>query len=89
MMYEQACAQMYRYIMEAEFLFLQKFKLNPFDIMNKITILDLVYYINELEKKIKKERDSIQKKDLEKALIQLRDILIFITMGKDGLRMKL
>ena len=75
--------------MEAEFLFLQKFKLNPFDIMNKITILDLVYYINELEKKIKKERDSIQKKDLEKALIQLRDILIFITMGKDGLRMKL
>ena len=80
---------MYRYIMEAEFLFLQKFKLNPFDIMNKITILDLVYYINELEKKIKKERDSIQKKDLEKALIQLRDILIFITMGKDGLRMKL
>ena len=75
--------------MEAEFLFLQKFKLNPFDIMNKITILDLVYYINELEKKIKKERDSIQKKDLEKALIQLRDILIFITMGKDGLRRKL
>lgn len=89
MMFGEIALLMYKYIIEAEFLFLQKFKLNPFDLMNKITLTDLVSYIGILDKKIKKENDSIQKKDFEKALISLRDILIFMTMGKDGLRMKL
>lgn len=57
--------------------------------MKDITTLDLISYIKLLEEKIKKEEDSIQKKDFEKALIQLRDILIFMTLGKEGLRMKL
>ena len=89
MMFEEVCAIMYKYIMQAEFLFLQKFKLNPFELMKDITTLDLISYIKLLEEKIKKEEDSIQKKDFEKALIQLRDILIFMTLGKEGLRMKL
>lgn len=89
MMFGEVAAMMYKYIIEAEFLFLQKFKLNPFDIMRQISLLDLVTYIKLLEEKIKKEQDSIQKKDFEKALISLRDILIFMTMGKEGLRMKL
>ena len=80
---------MYKYIMEAEFIFLQKFKLNPFSMMRDMTLLDLVTYLKLLDEKIKKEQDSINKKDMEKALVQLRDILIFMTMGKDGLRMKL
>lgn len=80
---------MYRYIIEAEFLFLQKFKMDPFTIMGEITLTDLVSYMGILEKKIKEENDSIQKKDFEKALVSLRDILIFMTMGKDGLRLKL
>lgn len=89
MMLGEVSAIMYRYIIEAEFLFLQKFKLNPFEIMKNITLTDLVSYIHLLEQKIKKEDESIQKKDFEKALISLRDILIFMTMGKEGLRMKL
>lgn len=89
MMLGEISLLMYKYIIEAEFLFLQKFKLNPFDLMNKITVTDLVSYIGILDKKMQKENDSIQKKDFEKALISLRDILIFMTMGKDGLRMKL
>lgn len=80
---------MYKYIIEAEFIFLQKFKLNPFSMMRDMTLLDLVTYLKLLDEKIKKEQDSINKKDMEKALVQLRDILIFMTMGKDGLRMKL
>lgn len=50
---------------------------------------DLVAYLKILEQKIKRENDSIQKKDFEKALISLRDILIYITMGKEGLRTRL
>ena len=80
---------MYTYIIEAEFIFLQKFKLHPFSMMRDMTLLDLVTYLKLLDEKIKKEQDSINKKDMEKALVQLRDILIFMTMGKDGLRMKL
>ena len=57
--------------------------------MRDMTLLDLVTYLKLLDEKIKKEQDSINKKDMEKALVQLRDILIFMTMGKDGLRMKL
>ena len=89
MMFGEVCIMMYKYIIEAEFIFLQKFKLNPFELMKGITVLDLVTYLKLLDEKIKKEQDSIQKKDMEKALVQLRDILIFMTMGKDGLRMKL
>ena len=88
-MFGEVSEMMYRYIIEAEFLFLQKFKLNPFEIMRDITFTDLVAYIGILEAKVKKEQESIQKKDLEKALVSLRDILIFMTMGKEGLRMKL
>ena len=80
---------MYKYIIEAELIFLSKFKLNPFSMMRDMTLLDLVTYLKLLDEKIKKEQDSINKKDMEKALVQLRDILIFMTMGKDGLRMKL
>ena len=59
MMFEEVCAIMYKYIMQAEFLFLQKFKLNPFELMKDITTLDLISYIKLLEEKIKKEEDSI------------------------------
>lgn len=89
MMFGEVCMMMYKYIIEAEFIFLQKFKLNPFSMMRDMTLLDLVTYLKLLDEKIKKEQDSINKKDMEKALVQLRDILIFMTMGKDGLRMKL
>lgn len=69
-------------------LLLMKFKLNPFDIMNKITLTDLFSYMKNLENKLKKEHDSINKDDLTKSLISLRDILMFITLGKDGVRLK-
>lgn len=59
MMFEEVCAIMYKYVMQAEFLFLQKFKLNPFELMKDITMLDLISYIKLLEEKIKKEEDSI------------------------------
>jgi hypothetical protein len=79
---------MYAYIIEAELLFLLKFKINPYELLQKISLLDLFTYIKLLETKIKKEHDSINKNDITKSLVALRDILIFMTMGKDGLRMR-
>lgn len=89
MIFGEVSAAMYRYIVEAEFLFLRHFKMNPFEVMAQITMLDLVSYMQILEKKTKRESESVQKKDFEKALVQLRDLLIFMTMGKEGLRLKL
>ena len=54
-----------------------------------MAILDLFTYMNELERRNKKDKDSINKKDIEKALVQLRDVLLFLTLGKDGTRLKL
>lgn len=87
-MFAQVLESTYAYILEAEMLFLMKYKINPFDIMNKITLLDLFSYIKILENKLKKEHDSINKDDLTKSLVSLRDILMFITLGKDGVRLK-
>ena len=67
---------------------MEKFKINPYELLNKISLLDLFTYIKLLERKISKENDSINKNDLTKSLVALRDILIFMTMGKDGLRMR-
>lgn len=88
MMFSRIMESNYIYILEAEMLLLMKFKLNPFDIMNKITLTDLFSYMKNLENKLKKEHDSINKDDLTKSLISLRDILMFITLGKDGVRLK-
>lgn len=88
MMFAQVVEGIYAYIMEAELLFLTKFKINPYELLNKISLLDLFTYIKLLERKISKENESINKNDLTKSLVALRDILIFMTMGKDGLRMR-
>lgn len=88
MIFSQVVESNYAYIIEAEMLIFMRFKINPFDITNKITLLDLYSYMNILETKIKKEQDSISKKDLTKAFVALRDILIFITMGKEGFRFR-
>lgn len=68
-MFGEVSSAMYRYIVEAEFLFLRYFKMNPFEVMDKITLLDLVSYMQILERKNKREQDSVQKKDFEKALV--------------------
>lgn len=51
MMFSEVSAISYRYIVEAEFLFLRHFKMNPFEVMEQITMLDLVSYMQILERK--------------------------------------
>ena len=60
-------------------LFLMRYKINPFEIMDHISMMDLQNYMNILQYKVSKEQETMKKKDLMKALIQIRDILNFIT----------
>lgn len=56
--------------------------------MERMSLFDLFSYMKILETKFKKEKDSISKNDFMKSLVALRDILNFMTMGKEGIRMK-
>ena len=38
----------YGYIVKAELVFLRMYKVNPFEIMNHISLLDLNTYMNEI-----------------------------------------
>lgn len=54
-----------------------------------MALYDLRIYITQILEMNKKDAESINKKDIEKAMVYLRDVLIFITMGKQGIRLKL
>ena len=62
--------------MEVELVFLMKYKMNPFDLLGNITLLDLESYMGRIEQKIKEEEKQQEKqKGLGKSLAAIRDIL--------------
>lgn len=79
----------YKYIIDCELFILRYFKLDPFNMFKHMALYDLRIYITQILEMNKKDAESINKKDIEKAMVYLRDVLIFITMGKQGIRLKL
>ena len=73
---------LYGYIIQAEMLFLRYYKVNPFEIMKDITLLDLQTYVQQIEKQEKKEQESFKKKDIMTALKKVNEILNFIFYKK-------
>lgn len=65
----------YGFIMKAELLFLRFYKVNPFDIMEQITLVDLNAYVNEIQEAEKKERESIKNSKLVECLRNINDYL--------------
>ena len=58
------------------------YKVDPFQIMKGIPLVDLQVYIKMIEKAEKKERDSFKKKDLMTALKQICEILNYMFYKK-------
>lgn len=48
MMLVETAEMIYGYIIKAEMVFLRLYKVNPFDIMSQITLLDLHMYMNTI-----------------------------------------
>lgn len=72
----------YKYIVEIELALLMEYKFNPFDLTNHITMIDLQFYIQQLEKKIKERDEARQRQpnnNFSKSLIAIRDILNYMT----------
>jgi hypothetical protein len=68
--------------MKAEVLFLRYYKVNPFEIMKDISLLDLQTYIKQIEEEEKKDQKKINKKDLITALKQICELLNYMFYKK-------
>lgn len=67
-MVKQVYAYLYAYILESEMVFLRLYKVNPFEVMKDISVLDLHMYMKKIEELEKKEHESIKKKEVMTAL---------------------
>ena len=81
-MFDQMSQVLYGYIIQAEMLFLRYYKIDPFQIMRGIPLVDLQVYVKQIEKMEKKERESFKKKDLMTALKQICEILNYMFYKK-------
>lgn len=75
MMFQEMCEMVYYYIINAEMVFLRLYKVNPFDVMNKITMIDLNAYMTKIEHEEKKEHDSMKKSKIMECLKGVSDYL--------------
>lgn len=77
-MFHDISQMLYGYIMQTEMVFLRLYKVNPFEIMKDITLLDLQHYMKMIEDQEKKEQESIKKKDIMGCLKYVNDALNMI-----------
>ncbi len=81
-MFKEISFSLYGVILNAEVLFLRYYKVNPFEIMKDISLLDLQTYIKKIEDEEKKESKKINKKDFITALKQISELLNYMFYKK-------
>lgn len=74
-MYKELSQMLYGYIIECEMFLLRTYKVNPFEIMKNMSLIDLDVYMKNIEEKEKKEQESIKKHDIMKSLFAINQIL--------------
>ena len=65
----------YGYIIKSELVLLRLYKINPFEVMDHISLLDLNMYMNEIQKEEKKQHESLQKAKIMECLKGVSDYL--------------
>lgn len=75
MMMQDMAEMIYPYIIKAELLFLRLYKVNPYEIMKNISLLDLNTYLTSIEREEKKEHDSMGKTKIMDCLKGISDYL--------------
>lgn len=66
---------LYGYILDAEMVFLEFYKLNPFEIMRNIPLMDLPAYIKRIQKNKEKEKNKLKNSNITAALKAVCDYL--------------
>lgn len=77
-MFNEISQMLYAYIVQAEMIFLDVYKINPWEVMDNLAVIDLQFYIKRLEKEWTKKNEKFKKKDVLEALRQINDILNFV-----------
>ncbi len=61
-------------------MFLRIYKIDPFTLLEKMSMIDLQAFIQGIETQTKKDRENKQGDNLMKSLIAIRDILNYMTL---------
>ena len=84
MILQELALYVYKYLIEIEMMFLTRYKNSPFEIERHMTMLDMQFFMQTLEKKVEEENEARKKagsgQNLWKSLTAIRDILNFMTM---------
>lgn len=84
MILQELALYVYKYLIEIEMMFLTRYKISPFEIERHMTMLDIQFFMQTLEKKVEEENEARKKagsgQNLWKSLTAIRDILNFMTM---------
>ena len=75
MMLQELAEHLYLYIISAEMVFLRFFKVNPFQMMNNMSMLDLDMYLKRIQYEEEQERNRTKKKDIMQCLKHVCDYL--------------
>ena len=65
----------YVYIIKTELVFLRIYKVNPFEIMDNLSVLDLNTYMIAINEEEKKEHDDMKKSKIMQCLKGVSDYL--------------
>lgn len=81
-MFKEVSQHLYAYIMQAEMIFLDVYKVDPWQIMSHMTMLDLQIYMKKIEKEWKEKQEKFKKKDIMEALRKVNEILTWVFYKK-------
>ena len=83
MMMSEIDRQVYYYIIQIEVNLLMRYKINSFDLSDKMTVSDIQSYMEIIAKNEEEQRNqNDNQKGLWKSLMGIRDILNFISYNK-------
>ena len=71
-MFREISQQLYGYILNAEMILLDIYKVNPWQIVGEMPLVDLQLYMKKIEDSWKKKKDMIE------ALKHINDVLTWI-----------
>lgn len=77
-MFREISQQLYGYILNAEMILLDIYKVNPWQIIGEMPLVDLQLYMKKIEDSWKKKKDNFKKKDMMEVLKHINDVLTWI-----------
>ena len=69
-------------IINIEMMLWMRYKLNPFAMIDNLTIGDLTMYTNQLTDRLEEEQKDKTQDKLMKSLIAIRDVLNYMTFSQ-------